>query len=285
MTKHGVSDEDLSRALGVYAGMVSRVLSNPQRWLGSDEDPPLTAGLPVRLLDAVRDRALGEVTPASPDWARQPESKRVDWWLRRIAVGAGLAAAAPRFAGALADRIPLQAALGASAAGLAVCAVARERGSTDPTDWVPLLARVLFARDLTGAATATVPPVDQSEDQLESAAKDTTEPPSSMTVLAHGAQRVVRTLWRLARAFLDLQSLFDRRPRGGLIARTVAKVPVIGVAGGWLDERGAICKAAKQTNRLLGWGASGRDRHLRLLDVARHPGRHRTAGEHRGRDV
>jgi hypothetical protein len=53
----------LSRALGMYAGMVGQVLNNPRRWLGVDEDPPLTAGLPARVLDAVRDRALGDVTP------------------------------------------------------------------------------------------------------------------------------------------------------------------------------------------------------------------------------
>jgi hypothetical protein len=69
-----------------------------------------------------------------------------------------------------------------------------------------------------------------------------------MAALAQGAQRVVCTLWRLARTFLDLQDLFDERPRGGLVARTLAKLPV---AGGWLDERGAIRKAAKQTQRLI----------------------------------
>ena len=73
------------------------------------------------------------VTPSSPHWAAQPESKRVDWWIRRIAVGAALAAA-PRFAGALATASAPSAALGASAAGLAICAVARERGNV-PADW------------------------------------------------------------------------------------------------------------------------------------------------------
>ena len=248
--KQVISDEALSRALGMYAGMVGQVLNNPRRWLGVDEEPPLNAGLPARALDAVRDRALGDVTPSSPHWAEQPEPKRVDWWIRRIAVGAALAAATPRFAGALADRIPLQAALGASAAGLAVCAVARERGKSAPADWVPLLAQVIFDRSLPAGIPAKVPAAAESEDQLEAAAADTSEPPSRMAALAQGAQRVVRTLWRLARTFLDLQDLFDERPRGGLIARTLAKLPVVGVAGGWLDERGAIRKAARQTHRL-----------------------------------
>lgn len=249
--KQAISDEALSRALSMYAGMVGQVLNNPRRWLGVDEDPPLTAGWPVRVLDAVRDRALGEVTPASPHWATQPESKRVEWWIRRIAIGAALAAAAPRFAGALADRIPLQAALGASAAGLAVCAVARERGKRVPADWVPLLAQVIFNRDLASGIPASVPAAEESEDQLEAAASDISEPPSHMAALAQGAQRVVRTLWRLARTFLDLEDLFDERPRGGLFARTLAKLPVVGVAGGWLDERGAIRKAARGTERLI----------------------------------
>lgn len=248
--KQVISDEALSRALGTYAGMVGQVLNNPRRWLGVDEEPPLNAGLPARILDAVRDRALGDVTPSSPHWAEQPESKRVDWWIRRIAVGAALAAAAPRFAGALADRIPLQAALGASAAGLAVCAVARERDKSAPADWVPLLAQVIFDRSLPAGIPAKVPAAAESEEQLEAAAADTREPPSRMAALAQGGQRVVRTLWRLARTFLDLQDLFDERPRGGLIARTLAKLPVVGVAGGWLDERGAIRKAARQTHRL-----------------------------------
>jgi hypothetical protein len=246
-----VSDEALSRGLGVYAGLVSRVLDDPQRWLGVDEDPPLTAGLPIRILDALRDGALGEVTPASAEWAQQPEARRVNWWLRRIAIGGALAAAAPRFVGALADRIPLQAALGAAAAGLAVCIVARERGHKDPAVWVPLLGRVLFDRDLSAPRPTVVPSAEQSEEQLKAAVGDTSEPPSGMSALAVGAQRVVRTLWRLARVFLDLQGLFDRRPRGNPLARTLAKLPVVGVAGGVLDERGAIREAARRTQKIL----------------------------------
>jgi len=45
-SKQVVSDEALSAALGMYAGMVGQVLNNPRRWLGVDEDPPLTAGPP-----------------------------------------------------------------------------------------------------------------------------------------------------------------------------------------------------------------------------------------------
>jgi len=245
-----VSDAALSKALAVYSGMVRQVLDNPQRWLGSDDEPTADASLPARALDAIKDRTFGETTPASPEWAQQPLAKRVDWWVDRIGIVGGLAAATPRFAGALADRIPFQAALGASAAGLAVCAVAREHGKTAAADWIPLLARVLFNRDL-APEPASVPAPEESEQQLEDAASDTQEPPSRMAALGQGAQRAVRTLWRLARALLDIQGLLDERPRGRFLARAVGKLPVVGLAGGWLDERGGIRKAAEETQELL----------------------------------
>ena len=245
-----VSDATLTKALAVYAGMARQVLDNPQRWLGGNDEPPADASLPARTLDALKDRTLGETTPASPQWAQQPLPERVDWWVHRIGLVGGMAAATPRFAGALADRIPLQAALGASAAGLAVCAVAREHGKRTAAEWVPLLGRVLFNRDL-DPQTAQVPEPEESEERLENAANDTREPPSQMAALGQGAQRAVRTLWRLARTFLNLEDLLDERPRGGFFARGLAKLPVVGLAGGWLDERGAIRKAAEETQELL----------------------------------
>ena len=245
-----VSDAALSQALAVYAAMVRQVLDNPLRWLGADEEPPADAGLPARAVDAVKDRALGNRTPASSNWAQPPLSERVDWWVDRIALVGGLAAATPRFAGAIADRVPIQAALGASAGGLAVCAVAREHGKTTPDEWIPLLAQVLFNREVQ-PETPPVLTAEESEKQLEDAAADTREPPSQMAALGQGAQRAVRTLWRLARTFLDIDDLLDERPRGGFFARTLAKIPVVGLAGGWLDERGGIRKAAEETEQLL----------------------------------
>ena len=251
MKTHGVSDDTLARSLSVYAGMVDTVLRDPERWLGVDDDPDVDpAGLPQRALDALRDHTLGRVTPASAEWSTQPLKDRVDWWVDRIAFGAGLAAAGPRFAGALADRLPLQAALGAAAAGLAVCAVAREHGVQDPADWVPLLAQVLFDREL-ASPVAAVPAAEDSEHDLVHADESDDAPGGPVRALARGAQHAARTLWRLAGAFRDLQHLLDDRPRGGLLARALAKLPVVGVAGGWLDERGAIRKAAQETTGLL----------------------------------
>jgi len=245
-----VTDEHVTRALGFYAGMVDHVLSQPERWLGLDEDPPPTAKFPVRVLDAIRDRALGEITPASAQWSGRPLQSRVDWWLRRIAISAGLAAAAPRLAGAIADRVPLQAALSVSASGLAVCATAREHGVTAAQDWVPLLAEVLFDRKLT--APGPVPPADQTEQELAAEVGDGPAPAAAGAAPTSRPRRAASTLWRLARTLYELRELLEERPRGGIFARAIAKVPVIGIAGGWLDERGAIRKASRHTSTMLG---------------------------------
>jgi hypothetical protein len=251
-----ISDSALRGALTVYVGLVGRILAHPERWLGVDDEPPPEAGRVRRTLDTIRDVTLGDITPASPRWSELPLRLRTRWWVIRIGASAGVAAAAPRFAGALADRLPLQAALGASAAGLAVCAVAREHGRTDPGDWVPLLARILFDRELSGEPATVVEP-ERADRDLETAAADTTEPPSTMQALGQTAQRTVRSLWRLARIFLELDNLLDHRPRGNLLARGLAKVPVVGVVGGWLDERGAIRRAAHEAAKLAGGPPSG----------------------------
>lgn len=251
MINPAVTDEALARSLGLYAGMVHHVLTDPGRWLGVEDEPDREpAGIPQRALDALKDRTLGKVTPASGDWAQQPLDDRVDWWVNRIAFGAGLAAATPRLVGALSDRLPLQAALGASAGGLAVCAVAREHGVDDPTDWVPLLATVLFDRQL-APQPAAVPPPEEAEQQLTADPTESADRPSRVASLGRGAQHAARTLWRLASAFRGLQELLDHRPRGGFLARTLGKLPVVGLAGGWLDERGGIRKAAEETAQLL----------------------------------
>jgi len=249
-TVSAVSDERLAHALTSYAGMVDRVLSNPQRWLGMDEDPPPQARFPTRAVDALRNRALGRTTPGSPLWPKLPVDNRVQWWETRIGISAGLAAAAPRLAGAFADRIPLQAALGAAAAGLAVCATAREHGRVAPQGWVPLLGKVLFDRDL-ASAELSVPPPAESDDRLASVPPDVAPRLGAQHPRSDGARRAATTFWQLARTFADLHHLLDRRPRGNVLARGIAKLPVVGIAGGWLDERGGIGKAARETARLI----------------------------------
>lgn len=245
-----IPDQRVAQVLGLYARLAHLVIADPVRWLGLDDDPPPSARFPARALDALRDRAFGEVTPASPRWGERPLHDRVEWWVRRIGVSAGLAAAAPRVAGALADRVPLQAALGASAAGLAVCATAREHGVVEAAGWVPLLAKVLLDRDL---APDDVPVAEtQDVGAAEADLAGSIPAPEESGGLGPGARRAAGTVWRLARQFWELQSVLDERPRGSRVFRALGKLPVVGLPAGFLDERGGIKRASKETAALLG---------------------------------
>lgn len=270
-----VSDEKLAAVLRRYADIVENVLDDPEHWLGvddgtvdesgpdaatgpatgpdsaSDDRPSGLTEVPRTVARAVGRTVLGDTPPASAGWSSLSADERSAWWTRRIGVVAGLAAAAPRYAGALADRVPLQAALGTAAAGLAVCAVAREHGRRTPQEWVPLLGRVLFSRDLSAALVARAEPAAEPEPDPDGAGPEGDGAPDPARPQQSLVRRAPRTLWRLARTFGAISSLFDERPRGSVIARGVAKVPVIGVAGGWVDERGAIHKAARETARLV----------------------------------
>ena len=245
-----ISDERVAQVLGLYARMAHHVVGDPERWLGVDDEPPTDAGLPAKVLDELRDRVFGEKTPAAADWESEPLEDRVGWWVRRIGLTAGLAAAVPRVAGALSSRIPLQAALGASGAGLAVCAVAREHGVGEPERWVPLLAKVLLDRDLPEQVTAEQAAAS-TDGEAQEALRAVPPDEAQATGLGPAAKRGVGTLWRLARQIWELQSILDERPRGNFLFRAVAQVPVVGLAGGFLDERGGIKRAAKETTALL----------------------------------
>jgi hypothetical protein len=235
-----VSDEVLTETLCRFAGATAVVLRDPERWLGWGE-PAEGARLPQRVVSKVGHAALGDVPPGSKGWAALPAKERADWWVRRISNVAGFLAGTPRVAGLVADRVPLQAGLGAAASGLAVCAVAREHGVRDPDDWVPLLARVLFDRKL-APTSVTVEEPDGGPDAVRDEA---------VTAAPGPLRRSVGTVWRLARTMIAVNGMFDDRPRGLLPFRALGKVPVVGLVGGWLDERGAVKRAAKKTAKLV----------------------------------
>ncbi len=238
-----VDDRQLSVVLGRFARLAAHLLAEPAAWLG-DGVPERRTGLLGRLQGAgegARRLLTGRLHPGVPGWEQVPQRDRTQWWVRRIEAVAAPVAATPRVAGALADRLPLQGALGAAAAGLAVCAVAREHGVDRPQDWVPLLARVLFDREL--APPAQVPSLEEAQ-AAGAADADSTPPPGV-------ARRVASGLWRLATILWSLPGVFDERPRGALVWRALGRLPVVGLAAGVLDERGAVRQAADETRELL----------------------------------
>ncbi len=239
-----VDDRQLSVVLGRFARLSAHLLDDPAAWLG-DGVPERSTGLLGRLRGAgegARRLLTGRLHPGVPEWQQVPQRDRAQWWVRRIEAVAAPVAATPRVAGALADRLPLQGALGASAAGLAVCAVAREHGVDRPQDWVPLLGRVLFDREL--APPAQLPSLAEVERAAETADADGSPPPGV-------ARRVASGLWRLGTILWSLPGVFDERPRGALVWRALGRLPIVGLAAGVLDERGAVRSAADETRELL----------------------------------
>lgn len=247
-----ISDEVLGRTLRTYARVAAGLLRDPESWV--DDEPASRLHAAMR---AVRRGLPGDVHPGSPDWPQQPVARRYEWWVDRISAVAAPVSATPRVFGLLADRLPVQAAFGTAAAGLAVCAVAWEHRSdmnrsdingsdindlADPDAWVPLLGRVLFDRELT-APGADAPTVPQE-----------TDVPRPDGIVRRGA----RAMWKLTTVLLAASDLFDHRPRGAWVFRAVGKVPVVGLLGGMLDERGGVRRAAERTARLLAQGEPNR---------------------------
>jgi hypothetical protein len=237
---HAISDEALVGTLSRYAALAGRLLDDPAEWLGDDE-PVVAGGRLRRFGDAVADRLTGDVHPGSAAWSAVPLERRVDWWVDRVAAVAAPVAATPRIAGVAADRLPIQGALGAAAQGLAVCAVAREHGVVEPAEWVPLLGRVLLGRDLPSGRPVADDALDDPDDD------GSADAPVDDSRLRRGG----RALWRLARVLLAVRGLFDERPRGAFAFRALGKLPIVGLVGGVLDERGGVRKAAEHTQALL----------------------------------
>ena len=268
-----ISDEALARTMSRFAGLAARILDEPGDWLDED-DQSVHPAFPVapdafspsqpgaggfrgrvgRLGRGLRQRFTGDVHPGSPQWSALPVQARSTWWVKRIAAVAAPIAATPRVFGIAADRLPIQGALGAAAAGLAVCAVAREHGVTDPDAWVPLLGRVLLDRDLRRGNTEEALAAPEPAAEADLPLPEALEPPDSEAERPEPAGRLrrgTRALWRLARTLLAVPGIFDERPRGALIFRAIGKLPIVGLAGGVLDERGAVHRAAAETTALL----------------------------------
>ena len=236
-----ISDEAVSATLRRFAAAAAVVLEDPAAWLGDGDEPDGDQNPLERVAGAARGLLTGDRHPGTAQWSGLPVEDRVDWWVNRIRAVAAPIAATPRFFGVAADRLPVQAAFGTAVAGLAVCAVAREHGVTAPEAWVPLLGRVLLERDL--ARPTDVGPAPQD---------DGSEPP----VRDLGpVRRAAGGLWRLTRILWALNGIFDDRPRGAWAWRALGKLPVVGLAGGVLDERGAVKRAARETAELVAAGA------------------------------
>ena len=206
--------------------------------------PPISDAVVVDVLRRV-DRL---VTPLAQRLGRLRGMFRSEpdrWWAERVPLLAAALAAAPRFAGKLADLLPLQNTVGTAVQSLVVLGVAGEHGVQDPAERVSLLARVLLDRDHLRP--------ERVQPMLQRA-------PGTYRGEAFGApgrRGVVRTLWRTARLLSRIDDALDARPKGKLRHRALANLPVVGVAGGYASEREGLRRAAARAAALLAEPVTG----------------------------
>ncbi|MEV8439761.1 hypothetical protein AB0425_20495 [Actinosynnema sp. NPDC051121] len=180
------------------------------------------------LVDKLWDQLAAVKVPGTAAWARMDVRQRDEFWLNRVGRVVSLVAALPGIGGVLADRLPIQAALGAAGQGLLLSAIAGEHGFTSTEDRVRLLAHVLFRREVDGL------PVDRRAEDEETA-ELTEQLRERSTFRAIGA-----TIWKLAKVLWKLEDELDKRPQGRLYHQALGMLPVVGVVGDYFGERSAL---------------------------------------------
>lgn len=171
-----------------------------------------------------------------------PQEQRDQWWADRVSrVVAGLSAA-PRFAGKLADLLPLQNTVGAAVQCAVVLGVASEHGVEDQAARISLLSRVLLRRHLS---------TEQVEPLLQRARGTYAEEALGPRETRAGLRGNLRTLWRVAGLLGRIDDLLDARPKGRLHHRALSNLPVVGVLGGYAAEREGLRRAAAEAAAVL----------------------------------
>ncbi len=209
--------------------------------------PPLSDAVVVDVFRRV-DRLLTPLVERLGRPPSLPQADRDQWWAEQVSRLAAGVAAAPRFAGKIADLLPLQNAVGTAVQSTVVLGVAGERDVDDPAERVSLLARVLLDRDLPAARVR--PLLDRAKGTYLEDALGSREDRS-------GVSGTARALWRAARLLSRIDDALDARPKGGLLARALSNLPVVGVMGGYVAEREGLRRAAARTAALLGAPVSG----------------------------
>ncbi|MEU4744514.1 hypothetical protein AB0G02_29215 [Actinosynnema sp. NPDC023658] len=224
-----ITDRDVVRALRPFVRATGPLLDalRDVNLLGL-RDREAERGADRKLLDKLWDQLAAVKVPGTAAWSRMDVRQRDEFWLNRVGRVVSLVAALPGIGGALADRLPIQAALGAAGQGLLLSAIAGEHGFTSTEDRVRLLAHVLFQREVDGL------PVDR-QDEDERTAELTGELRERSTFRAIGS-----TIWKLAKVLWKLEDELDKRPHGRFYHQALGMLPVVGVVGDYFGERSAL---------------------------------------------
>lgn len=196
--------------------------------------PPISDAVVVDVLRRV-DRLTAPLVRRLGRPPALPQAEREQWWADRVSRVAAGVSAAPRFAGKLADLLPLQNTVGSAVQAVVVGGVATEHGIEAPAERVSLLARVLLDRDL---------PASRVEPLLHRAPGTYAEEAFGAREGRAGRRGNLRTIWRVARLLSRIDDTLDTRPKGKLRHRFLANLPVVGVVGGYAAEREALRRAA-----------------------------------------
>ncbi|MCO7219796.1 hypothetical protein [Klenkia sp. PcliD-1-E] len=203
--------------------------------------PPVSDAVVVDVLRRV-DRLWAPVVARLDRPPTMPAAQRADWWAGTVARVVAVGSAAPRFAGKLADLLPLQNGIGAGMQVLVVLGVAAGHDVDDPAERVALLARVLLDRPLT--PEQVTPLLDRQKGAYADEVLGEKD-------RRRGAAGAARTLWRVARTLGRVDDALDARPKGRLGARALSNLPVVGVLGGYRAERVALRRAAQEADAVL----------------------------------
>jgi hypothetical protein len=171
-----------------------------------------------------------------------PPAERDEWWADRITRVAAGVSAVPRFAGKLADLLPLQNTVGTAVQAVVVLGVASEHEVKDPAARISLLTRVLLRRDLSP---------EQVGPLLQRARGTYADEALGARERRGGLRGTVRTLWRVAGLLGRIDDALDSRPKGKLRHRALANLPVVGVLGGYAAEREGLRRAAAEAAAAL----------------------------------
>ncbi|XVS65295.1 hypothetical protein ACQPYE_04295 [Actinosynnema sp. CA-299493] len=229
-----ITDRDVVRALRPFVRATGPLLDTLRdaNLLGL-RDREVERDADRKLVDKLWDQLAAVKVPGTAAWTRMDVPQRDEFWLNRVGRLVSLVAALPGIGGVLADRLPVQSALGAAGQGLLLSAIAGEHGFTSTEDRVRLLAHVLFQREVDGL------PVNQVKEDEQTAAL-TEELRERSTFRAIGA-----TVWKLAKVLWKLEDELDKRPQGRLYHQALGMVPVLGVVGDYFGERSALKRVRK----------------------------------------
>ncbi|MGI8799612.1 MAG: hypothetical protein ACR2GE_10060 [Pseudonocardia sp.] len=208
---------------------------------GSEDDDE--RGLRERVLDQLASVQV----PGTAAWAAMDVDQRTHWWIHRVGRFTTLLAAVPGIGGVLADRLPVQAALGAAGQGLLLTAIAGEHGVRDEDELVALLGSVLFKRDLR-AANGGVP---DGASEAEVAAKAEQLSGELTGERKPALRKIGGAVWRLGRTLYALGDELDKRPHGRFYHQALGMLPVVGMVGDYFGERSGLKRAAKAALKWL----------------------------------